>query len=110
MVKAILPLLSGGLMVFSKAKARGGACRPLLIRGARALAVYVFGDEGEWRAIYPLKAALGLIKMGGQLAGRPETMERYIAAHERASRRSYLPVVKGRRGRPRKADRAGAGA
>jgi hypothetical protein len=70
---------------------------PLLIRGARALADFVFGDEDEWRAIYPLRKELGLIKIRGQLAGRPETIERQIAARERANRPTH------HRSRPRRA-------
>jgi hypothetical protein len=72
---------------------------PLLIRGARALARFVFGDERQWRAIYPLQEELGLIKVRGQLAGRPTTMERQIARRERASRR-----LKARPGRSRNAE------
>jgi len=75
------------IMARIKARPRAERRRPLLIRGARALADFVFGDEDEWRTIYPLRKELGLIKIRGQLAGRPETMERQIAARERANRR-----------------------
>jgi len=88
-------------MARAKAKPRAERRRPLLIRGARALAGFVFGDEDEWRAIYPLQAELGLIKIGGQLAGRPETMERQIAARERANRQKSYSATHG--SRPRRA-------
>jgi hypothetical protein len=53
-----------------------------IIRGARGLAAYVFGDENEWRRIYALKDELGLFRLGGEICGRPETIAARVAARE----------------------------
>jgi hypothetical protein len=53
-----------------------------IIRGARALAAYVFGDEKEWRRIYALKDELGLFRLRGEICGRPETIAARVAARE----------------------------
>jgi hypothetical protein len=55
-----------------------------VICGARALALYIFGDEEEWKAVYRLRNELGLFKMRGFLCGRPETITQRIAAREAA--------------------------
>jgi hypothetical protein len=55
-----------------------------VIRGARALAVYIFDDEEKWKAVYRLKNELGLFKLRGFLCGRPETIDARIAAREPA--------------------------
>jgi hypothetical protein len=60
--------------------------RPLdVIVGAKALAQYVFHDEERWKAVYRLKAELGLFKMRGVICGRPATIDQRIAAREEAS-------------------------
>ena len=56
-----------------------------LLVGARALAQYVFGDEAQWRRIYPLKDELGLFRLGGQICGRQATIDQRIAAREAAT-------------------------
>jgi hypothetical protein len=53
-----------------------------LLVGARALAGYIFGDEEQWRRIYPLKDDLGLFRLRGQVCGRPATIDSRIAARE----------------------------
>ena len=53
-----------------------------ILFGARALAAYIFGDEEQWRKVYPLKSELGLFRLNGQVCGRPETIDRRIEARE----------------------------
>ena len=57
-----------------------------IIRGARPLAAFIFGDEREWRKVYQLKEALGLFRHNGKICGRPETIEARISEHENRSR------------------------
>jgi hypothetical protein len=57
-----------------------------IIRGARPLAAFIFGDEREWRKVYQLKEALGLFRLNGKICGRPETIEARITEHENRSR------------------------
>jgi hypothetical protein len=56
-----------------------------LLVGARAIALYVFGDEEEWRRIYFLKSELGLFRLGGQICGRPATIDERLRAKEAAT-------------------------
>ena len=56
-----------------------------ILRGARALAGYIFADEEKWKSVYPLKDQLGLFRMGGRICGRPATIDSRIAAREAAS-------------------------
>jgi hypothetical protein len=56
--------------------------RPRVLRGTRALAGYVFGDEQKWRSIYPLAHELGLWRWRRQWCGRPETIDARIAERE----------------------------
>jgi hypothetical protein len=56
-----------------------------ILFGARALAGYIFRDETKFRKVYPLKDKLGLFYMCGQICGRPETIDRRIAAREAAN-------------------------
>jgi hypothetical protein len=53
-----------------------------ILFGARALAAYIFGDEEQWRKVYPLKNELGLFRLKGQVCGRPATIDSRIAARE----------------------------
>src|SRR5262249_5829589 len=53
-----------------------------VIVGARAIAAYIFGDEDQWRKVYPLRRELSLFKLGGQLCGRPDTIAQRIAERE----------------------------
>jgi hypothetical protein len=56
-----------------------------LLIGAHALAGYIFGDESQWRKVYPLKRDLGLFRLRGQICGRPETINQRIAEREKAA-------------------------
>ena len=56
-----------------------------LLFGSRALAGYIFGDQEQWRKVYPLKRELGLFKLRGQICGRPETISQRIAEREAAA-------------------------
>jgi hypothetical protein len=51
-----------------------------IIFGAKALALYIFNDEGKWKAVYQLKRALGLFKMRGFICGRPATIDQRISS------------------------------
>jgi len=53
-----------------------------LIRGAKNLAMFIFGDEAEVKKVYPLKEELGLFRMNGMIVGRPETIRARIAERE----------------------------
>jgi hypothetical protein len=53
-----------------------------ILCGARAIAGYVFDDEEQWRRVYSLKDELGLFRLGGQVCGRPSTIDARIAARE----------------------------
>jgi hypothetical protein len=57
-----------------------------VLRGARALAGFIFGNEDEWRKVYPLREELGLFYMRGTLCGRPATIDARIAAREGRAR------------------------
>jgi hypothetical protein len=56
-----------------------------ILFGARALAGYIFGDEEEFRRVYPLKEELGLFRLRGQICGRPATIDQRIADCEAAA-------------------------
>ena len=53
-----------------------------LIIGAKPLAAFIFRDEAKWKSVYALKKQLGLFHLGGQLAGRPQTIIRRIEGCE----------------------------
>jgi hypothetical protein len=53
-----------------------------LLRGARELANYIFGDEAQHRSVYNLAGELPLFMMGGRLCGYTASLERAIAAKE----------------------------
>jgi hypothetical protein len=57
-----------------------------ILRGARPLALYLWGDEEKARAIYGMseeeKRALGLFHMGKFICGRTATIDRKIAEQE----------------------------
>jgi len=53
-----------------------------LIRGAKNLAMFIFGDEAEVKKVYPLKEELGLFRMNGMIVGRPETIRARIAERD----------------------------
>jgi len=56
-----------------------------LLIGAHALAGFIFGDEDQWRKVYPLKRELGLFRLRGQICGRPETIKQRIADRENSA-------------------------
>jgi hypothetical protein len=56
-----------------------------LLRGARELAKFIYGNPGEYKKIYRLKRQLALFKLNGVLAGRRSTIMARIAAAEDAS-------------------------
>jgi hypothetical protein len=56
-----------------------------LLFGARALAGYIFGDQEQWRKVYPLKHELGLFRLRGQICGRPTTINQRIAEREKTA-------------------------
>lgn len=53
-----------------------------LIRGAKPLAGFIFGDERKYKQIYPLKSELGLSFLNGRLCGWPEHIAARIAERE----------------------------
>lgn len=53
-----------------------------VLRGARRLADFIFGDEDEFKKVYPLKAELGLFLLNGRLCGRPKHITARIAERE----------------------------
>jgi hypothetical protein len=59
-----------------------------VLRGARALAAFIFGDEDQWRKVYPLREQLGLFYLGGTICGRPETITARIAKREGRARKA----------------------
>ena len=56
--------------------------RGQLLRGARALAGYIFGSEDRFRSVYGLAGELPLFLMGGRLCGYTGSIERAIAEKE----------------------------
>ena len=53
-----------------------------VLRGAKPLAGFIFGDEREFKKVYQLKAELGLFLLNGRLCGRPEHIAARIAERE----------------------------
>jgi len=64
----------------------------VILRGAKALASYLFGDEKHYKAIYPLAEELGLFTLGGLICGRTGTIDKALAAKERAPLADRLPM------------------
>jgi hypothetical protein len=58
-----------------------------LLVGAPAIAQYVFGTKKRARSIYQpkLRKKLGLFLLNGQLCGRPDTINRRVAAEEEST-------------------------
>ena len=61
--------------------------RGRLLRGAPALAGYIFGSEDRHRSIYNLAGELPIFKLGGLLCGYTKSLERAIAEKEAAATR-----------------------
>jgi hypothetical protein len=64
--------------------AKATADQQLLV-GAKAIAKHVFGSERHWKRVYPLRGQLGLFYLGGQICGRPTTIEECIRSREAAA-------------------------
>ena len=58
-----------------------------IIRGARRIALHVFGEEDQWRAVYALADELGLFMLGGMLAGRSSTLDARLKQKESQGRK-----------------------
>jgi hypothetical protein len=56
-----------------------------LIRSAKPLARFVFGDERQFKKIYGMKDELSLFRLNGQICGRPETIIARVAQLEKAA-------------------------
>ena len=58
-----------------------------LLRGARSIAHFVFGNEDEWRKVYAIAESgeLPIFRLGGRLAARPSSLARAITERERAA-------------------------
>lgn len=59
--------------------------RGRLLRGAPALARYIFGDEEHQRTVYTLVGVLPIFMMGGRLCAYTGSLDRAIAAKEAGS-------------------------
>jgi hypothetical protein len=66
--------------------------RGQLLRGAPALAVYIFGSEEHHRSIYHLVGELPIFKLGGLLCGYTKSLERVIGEKEAAAMRPAAEV------------------
>jgi len=75
-------------------KSRGRRQLDLLV-GAAALAKYIFGTEKRARRIYQpkLREQLGLFLLGGQIAGRPTTIDQRISAAERRAEKANAAIA-----------------
>jgi hypothetical protein len=58
----------------------------VLLRGARELAEYIFGDEKYWRSIYTVGPELPLFMMGGMISGYTVSIDAALARKEAAGR------------------------
>ena len=47
-----------------------------LIRGAKPLARFIFGDQRKFKKVYGLKQELSLFRLNGQICGRPDDYRR----------------------------------
>ena len=61
------------------------ANRPKALVGARQIARYAFADESKRLWIYKLKDELGLFYVRGRLCGNPDTIDKRLGEHERAT-------------------------
>jgi hypothetical protein len=57
-----------------------------IIRGARRIAAYVFGDEEQFRSIYPIADELGLFWLGGMLAANTLLLDQRLREKESKGR------------------------
>jgi hypothetical protein len=56
-----------------------------LLRGARQIGRYLFGDDEHEREVYELKSVLPLFKLKGVWHGRKPTLDAALAEQERAT-------------------------
>jgi hypothetical protein len=56
-----------------------------MLRGAKPLAGFIFGDEDKFKNVYPLKNKLGLFYLNGRICGLPEHIATRIAELEAAA-------------------------
>jgi hypothetical protein len=56
-----------------------------LLRGAPAIAQFIFGTEERAKEVYPLARDLPIFRLAGKLTARPSSLARAITEHERAS-------------------------
>jgi hypothetical protein len=61
--------------------------RGQLLRGAPALASYIFGSKDHHRSVYYLVGQLPIFMLGGRLCGYTKSLERAIAEKEAAATR-----------------------
>jgi hypothetical protein len=61
--------------------------RGQLMRGARELAVFIFGDEDRHRSVYAMVGELPIFMLGGRLSAYTKSLERAIAEKEAAATR-----------------------
>jgi hypothetical protein len=54
-----------------------------LLRGARRISMFLFGNEDEWRAVYSLAGDLPIFRLAGRLTARPSSLARAISKRER---------------------------
>lgn len=66
--------------------------RGQLLRGAPALAGYIFGSENLHRSIYGLAGELPIFMLGGRLCGYTKSLERAIAEKEAGATRPAAEV------------------
>jgi hypothetical protein len=55
-----------------------------LLRGAPAIAQFIFGTVERAKEIYPLARELPIFRLAGKLTARPTSLARAITEHERA--------------------------
>ena len=60
--------------------------RGQILRGAKPIARYVFGNERNWRSIYGLAGELGLYDLGGRITGDTATIDACLKAKAGAPR------------------------
>jgi hypothetical protein len=66
----------------SQAKKKPSEQGPELLVGARAIAWYLFQNEGKARWVYERWREFGCFLWRGQIVGRPETIKKHIVARE----------------------------
>ena len=57
--------------------------RGRVLRGAKAIASYLFGDAEQFRSVYLMKDELGLFELGGMLAARTDVLDQRLQGKKR---------------------------